>query len=112
MVAISSVVLWAITVGVAFALHRVHAHRQATLGRLIRKYNDYDIANCIFRREIWEGQTEAQLLDSLGTPIGVDYGLLGAKKREIWKYRPRGANHYRLRITLENGSVTEWHPKR
>ncbi len=101
-----------LAVAMVFALERIYANRQARLAHLISKYNSYEIAKRVFRREIWQGQTEAQLIDSLGAPAAVDRELPGTTKREAWKYRPRRANHYLLRIQLENGVVTEWRSER
>ena len=97
--------------GLAFAMERIHANRQSRLARLISRYNDSEIAKCVFHHEIWLGQTDQQLLDSRGTPAGIDHGLLGAREREVWKYGPRDTGGYRLRITLEDGVVTGWQPE-
>jgi hypothetical protein len=101
-----------VAAGLTFAVERIYANRQARLARLISRYNDSEIANRVFRREIWLGQTGQQLLDSRGTPAGVDFAHLGAQKREIWKYGPLGADRYHLRVTLESGSVAGWQPER
>jgi len=97
-----------ILVGVAAVFERARASRQARLGRLICKYGDYGVANRVFQRQVWQGQTEKQLLDSIGRPAGVDREQLETRKRETWKYRPRGLSGHGLRITLENGQVTAW----
>lgn len=99
---------WILVVGTAAGFARYYAHRQAKLGQLICKYKDREIAERIVRRELWQGQTDGQLHDSLGPPSAVDHMLRGYKKREVWKYGARGANRFRLRIILEDGSVTTW----
>lgn len=113
MVATTSLVaLCIVAFGVAPVLQRMYVNRQAKLGSLIRKYNDYEVANRLLRGQIWQGQTEGQLLDSLGSPAGIDHGLLGPAKREVWKYRPLGSHRFGLSVILENGRVTDWLPKR
>ena len=82
--------------------------RSRRLAYLRDKYGDEDIVQKILKKNFWEGQTEAQLRDSLGIPAAVDNNLLKTRKREIWKYQPSGVNRYRLRITLDNGVVVSW----
>jgi hypothetical protein len=93
--------------GVAFVLERIYAKRQSRLGRLICKYNDHKAAHRVFRREIWQGQTEIQLLDSQGEPVRKSR-LLATPWREEWIYSPRGFGGDLLQVTLENGLVTAW----
>ena len=97
--------------GVAFVLERIQANRQARLGRLIRNYNNYETAHRVFRREIWQGQTETQLLHSRGDPAKKNR-LLVIPEREEWIYIPRAPIRRSLRVTLENGSVTAWDSER
>jgi hypothetical protein len=54
--------------GIAFAVEKIYAKRQGRLGQLICKHNDYGVAHRVFRREVWQGQSETQLLDSRGEP--------------------------------------------
>jgi hypothetical protein len=93
--------------GTAFALERFYAKRQLRLGRLICKYNVYKTANMVFRGEIWQGQTEMQLLDARGEPSKKNR-LPAVPEREEWIYRARGLGRDRLQVTLENGMVTAW----
>jgi hypothetical protein len=93
--------------GMAFALERIYARRQGRLGRLICKHNDNGVAQRVFRREIWQGQSEAQLLDSRGEPAKKNR-LPPPPERDEWIYSPRGLGRDRLRVTLENGLVTAW----
>jgi hypothetical protein len=97
-----------VLVATAAILERRYAHRQARLGRLICKYNDVEIAHQVFRGEAWEGQSEDQLLDSLGTPAAIDCVQLEAPSREVWKYRRRRWNRLDLWILLEDGLVVDW----
>ena len=102
--------IFASLLGVAFALERKYAKRQARLGQLICKYNDHEIAHRVFRREIWQGQTEMQLLDSRGEPARKNR-VPANPEREECIYSSRRVNRNRLRITLVNGSVSAWEPE-
>jgi hypothetical protein len=93
--------------GSAFALERTYAKRQARLGRFICKYNDYEIARRLFRREIWEGQTEMQLLDSRGEPMKKNR-MLATASQEEWIYNPPGFGRDGLQVTLVDGLVAGW----
>jgi len=79
---------------------------------LLLKYGDEDIVDKIMQRMMWQGQTEEQLSDSLGSPESTDRKVLKHKVREIWKYNRQGnANRFNLRITLEDGVVVGWDKK-
>jgi uncharacterized membrane protein len=62
-------------------------------------------------RSVWEGQTEDELIDSLGEPIEVDQKILKTKSKEIWKYKKTGKGRFGLRVTLENNRVVGWEIK-
>lgn len=85
--------------------------RKKRVEYLRSKYGEETIVQHILQRHVWEGQTSAQLSDSLGSPVSIDKKLLKTKSREIWKYNHRGANRYGLRITLDNDVVTGWEQK-
>jgi hypothetical protein len=59
----------------------------------------------------WQGQTQEQLLDSLGRPADTDTKVLKTKTKEIWKYNRVGKNRFGLRVTVENGVVVGWDKK-
>jgi hypothetical protein len=73
--------------------------------RLLAKYGDPKIVEMIMRRMFWEGQTQEQLLDSLGRPADVDQNVMKSKVKETWKYNQRSRNRFGLRITVEDGIV-------
>lgn len=98
----------AISVSNAKQRERDAAERRAAL---LAKYQDETIVNRILAREIWLGQTQGQLLDSLGQPHDIDQKVLKTKKKEVWKYGHKGANRYMWRITLENDAVIGWDEK-
>lgn len=79
--------------------------------RIWAKYGHTALAGRILERTIWQGETQEQLRDSLGSPADTDEKVLKTKSRVIWKYHHRGGNRYGLRITVENGMVTGWDEK-
>jgi hypothetical protein len=75
------------------------------------KYHDPQIVDMIMRHMFWQGQSEEQLLDSLGRPVDIDQKVMKTKVKEIWKYNQLGANRFGLRITIENKVVVGWDQK-
>jgi hypothetical protein len=95
---------------ILFALATAHA-RKKRREALMAKYGDANIVDMIMRRMFWVGQTEQQLVDSLGRPNDVDQRVLRSKVKETWKYHETGRNRFGLRITVENGFVVGWDQK-
>jgi hypothetical protein len=87
------------------------AAKKRKFEHLMSKYGNPTIVDHILNHRYWQGQTAEQLLDSLGSPHGIDRKLLKTIKREVWKYDPRGVNRYGLRITLDNDAVSNWDHK-
>ncbi|HDI3149886.1 TPA: DUF2845 domain-containing protein [Vibrio cholerae] len=79
--------------------------------RLMAKYGNAELVDRLMKKTIWEGQTEEQLIDSLGKPLDIDQKVLKTKVKETWKYDKAGKNRYNLRIIVENGSVVGWDKK-
>lgn len=79
--------------------------------RLMDKYADPRLVERLMNREIWQGQTEEQLLDSQGKPAKIDQAVLKTKTRETWKYEEIAKNRYALKVILENGDVIGWDKK-
>ena len=75
---------------------------------LIARYGDPEIARCIMRGTVWKGETQEQLLESLGQPADLDQKVLKTKTKEIWKYRKTARNRFGLKVTLDDGIVTGW----
>jgi hypothetical protein len=75
---------------------------------LMEKYGDEELVNRLMRKEIWEGQTSEQLVDSLGDPQEKDTTAYKTKTKDTWKYQRMGRGQYRLRVIVENGSVVGW----
>ena len=78
---------------------------------LIERFGVED-AKRIVRREIWQGQTEVMLIESLGAPADMDETVMKTKSKRVYKYQPRGANRFGLRVTVEDGVVVGWEDKR
>lgn len=95
------------------ALYFWHQHKKAKnrLLYLQGKYKDEEVVRKILGRYFWQGQTQEQLIDSIGRPVAVDSKVLRSSVREVWKYNQTGKNRYNLRVTLENGRVTGWDNK-
>jgi uncharacterized membrane protein len=85
--------------------------RAAKKKKLMQKYGDEEIVRRLMGRVIWQGETEEQLIDSLGRPIAVDNKVLKTKTKQIWKYNQTAKNRYSLRVTLEDGVVVGWDKK-
>lgn len=75
------------------------------------KYHNEEIVQKIVGGLVWQGQSEAQLKDSIGDPIAVDRAALKTKTKETWKYHQQGVNRFGLRVTVENGYVVAWDEK-
>ncbi|MGA2055859.1 MAG: lysozyme inhibitor LprI family protein [Bradyrhizobium sp.] len=74
---------------------------------LIAKYGDA-VAARIIARQIWQGMTDQQLIDSWGRPVEIGSEVMRTKTKEIWKYGQTGKNRFRERVTVENGIVSGW----
>lgn len=79
--------------------------------RLMKKYGNSELVDRLMNRMFWQGQSEEQLLDSLGKPVDIDQKVLKTKTKEVWKYNQTGKGRYALRVTLENGEVIGWDQK-
>ena len=78
---------------------------------LMLKYGDAELVSRIMSRSFWQGQTNEQLLDSLGNPVVIDEKVFKTKTKQVWKYHQTAKNRFALRITLENGEVVGWEQK-
>jgi len=81
------------------------------MNMLIEKYGDEEVVQLILHNDFWQGQTQEQLLDSLGMPLDVDQKVMKTKIKEVWKYKQTGKNRYALKIVVENGVVVSWEHK-
>lgn len=90
------------------AIYWPYAAKKKRRESLMLKYGDSDMVNKLMDGYFWQGQTEDQLIDSLGRPVDIDQKVLKTKKKEIWKYNPTGKNRFGLKITIENGEVIGW----
>lgn len=77
----------------------------------MKKYGNAALVDKIMSKMFWQGQSEDQLIESLGKPLDIDQRVLKTKTKEVWKYNKTGKGRYALRITLENGYVVGWDQK-
>lgn len=77
----------------------------------MEKYNDAELVERIMNENFWQGQTQGQLIDSLGKPAEVSEQILKTKTKETWKYQKTGTNRYALKIIIEDGVVVGWDKK-
>lgn len=68
-------------------------------------------AAAFVQRQIWYGAPRDAVLELYGNPVSVDDKMLKTKVVEVFKYQPLAKNRYGLKVTLENGAVTEWETK-
>jgi membrane protein implicated in regulation of membrane protease activity len=81
------------------------------LAGLIAKYGDVALVDRIMSGKIWQGQSEEQLIDSIGSPADVDERLYKTKKSQTWKYRQLSPKRFGLKVMLEDGCVVGWDQK-
>ena len=86
-------------------------NNKAKREKLMTKYGDSDLVERLMKKSIWQGQTEEQLIDSIGRPLDVDQKVLKTKVKETWKYDKSGKNRYNLKVIVENGFVIGWDKK-
>jgi hypothetical protein len=94
----------------AFFLYRALKKRRR-LKYLEQKYVNKKKVEKIINREIWQGETADQLIDSIGNPDVVDDKYLKTQKKAVWKYGRRGLKSYNLIVNLEKGLVVRWEGK-
>ena len=88
----------------AFALAK-----RSRYSRLLQKYGgDEKLVDALISKTIWQGMTEAQLLDSWGKPAAIEEKVMKTKIKQVFKYRPTAANRYRDKVTLEDGLIVGW----
>ena len=101
---------WVILVVIGFFVLSYYQEK-VRRDRLMEKYGDVDLVDRLMKKMFWQGQSEEQLIDSIGKPVDIDQKVLKTKIKEVWKYNKTGKGRYALRITLENGSVVGWDKK-
>lgn len=98
----------AVVIGIVVAVRVIK--RRERVAELRRKYPPETVQR-ILAGTIWQGQTEEELIDTLGQPSEIDRKVLKTMRREIWKYGRISARRFRLRVTVENGMVAGWDHK-
>jgi hypothetical protein len=74
---------------------------------LIATYGE-QAADRILARQVWQGMTDEQLIESWGLPADKDTEIKRTTTKETWKYGQTGKNRFRNRVYLENGIVIGW----
>jgi len=97
-----------IIVVVGIILFVVWGLRALRRKRLLEKYGDEALVDRLMNRDVWEGQTQEQLIDSRGRPLAIDQKVLKTKITNTWKYQQMGRGQYALRVIVENGIVVGW----
>lgn len=78
---------------------------------IYRKYGRNETAERIIKRIIWVGETQEQLVDSLGRPCDIDQNVLKTKMKETWKYFQKSPSRFGMKIKVEDGVVVGWDEK-
>ena len=76
--------------------------------KLLNKYGNKRIVDNILNHEIWVGQTQEMLIDSLGNPEYIQKHQLKTKYKEIWNYNKIGKGRYGVSVILENEIVVAY----
>ncbi len=112
------IIVLVVVVWIAISIHLKKKRRDKLLAKyekrlkeLLEKYGDAEVVEKIMQQMVWQGQTAAQLIDSLGSPVDVDRRVMKTKTKEVWKYNETGKGRYALRITVEDGEVVGWDNK-
>jgi len=74
-------------------------------------FDDESIVQGIIDGEVWRGQTEEQLIASIGPPDTVDEKALKTKTKHLFKYRVPNSKKLRMVVTFEDGEVVGWDKK-
>ena len=79
--------------------------------KLMAKYNDQHAVDMIMSKRIWEGMTEAQLIEAWGKPAEIDERVLKTKTAHVYKYNRSGKASFRDKVKLDDGVVVGWDQK-
>ena len=98
---------WFILFFVVVGIYR-HYKAKWRKARLMKKYRNEGLVNKLMEESCWQGQTEGQLLDSLGRPSVIEESVMKTRVKETWKYNKTGKDQYATSVILENGLVVGW----
>jgi hypothetical protein len=79
--------------------------------KLMARYGDQHAVDMIMSRRIWEGMTEAQLIEAWGKPAEIDERVLKTKIAHVYKYNRSGKASFRDKVKLDDGVVVGWDQK-
>lgn len=80
--------------------------RETRLRYLHERHGDADVVDRILAGEVWRGQTEAQLRDSMGEPDTIEERALKTKTKVVWKYDYGYGS--KVTVTMEEGIVVAY----
>ena len=100
--------VWLIPLALASAAE-AHSKRR----RLLTRYGDDAIVARILAGEVWQGMSEAMVVDSIGVPDAIDERVLKTKTKRTLKYFEVGEESkkrpkLRRSVTVENDVVVGW----
>jgi hypothetical protein len=75
---------------------------------LLAKYENQEIVEAIMNKQLWQGATPEQVVDSWGEPEDMDHTVLKNKTKQTWKYGQIGKGRYRQRVFIEDDRVVGW----
>jgi uncharacterized protein len=84
-----------------------NVNRRKRRERLVATYGE-QAADRILARQVWQGMTDEQLVESWGLPADKDTEIKRTTTKETWKYGQTGKNRFNNRVYLENGIVIGW----
>lgn len=88
-----------------------HAAEQERRNILLEKYDDPEAVEMIMQGKFWQGATEEQVRDALGSPVDIDENVYKTKTKTVWKYQQKTKTQFGLKITFENGVIVGWDQK-
>ncbi len=75
---------------------------------LMSKYGDAALVDLIMAKQIRQGMTLDQLVESWGRPADIDQKVYKTKIKYTYKYNQTGRNRFRDRVFVENDVVVGW----
>jgi len=85
--------------------------RDEEWARLVYNFGKEGAQN-VQQKRLWLGAPHTAVTEMFGPPLARDEKVKAGLVVHTCKYFSTGANRYALRVTLENGRVTEWDDKR
>lgn len=93
-----------------YALAQAEQQRAAYWQTLVAQYGEA-AAGAIMQRRLWQGATQAMVLEMLGQPVDTSRRVYKTKTKEVWKYHQVDSRRFGLTVTFENGVCVGWSEK-